>query len=349
MAARGFADTDSQCREIIAAVRRGEFAPVYLLMGEEPFYTDLIVDEIIKNAFEDDSERDFNQIICYGADLPDADSVITSARRYPMFAERQLVVVKEAQLMKGIEDLSLYCARPLDSTVLVIAVHGKGPDKRKSLYKTVSKIGVVLESSPLRDYEMSRWISSYFKSRGLEIAPEASSLMAEYAGTDLSKIAVETDKLLKSLPEGATSVSVADIESNVGISRQFSIFELTSALSVKDSAKALRIASRLGSQAKFAMPMATAALFTHFYRILKYGALLMREPSAPVDKRIRVLGVQPFFIREYDAALRNYPVSKAMAAVSLIKEYDYRGKGGDGLQTTDSELITELTLRLLNL
>lgn len=347
--AKGSVDTDSQCREIIASVRRGEFAPVYLLMGEEPYYTDLVTDEIIKNAFENDSERDFNQTICYGSDLSDADAVITAARRYPMFAERQLVVVKEAQLMKGIEDLSLYCAKPLDSTVLVVAIHGKGVDKRKAFYKSVSKIGVVVESNPLRDYEMPRWITSYYSSRGLSIAPDAASLLAEYAGTDLSKIALETDKLLKSLPEGSSSVSVSDIEENVGISRQFSIFELTSALSAKNAPKALSIAAHIGSQAKFAMPMATSALFSHFYRILKYGALLMRNPNPPYDQKAKVLGVLPFFMKEYDLAVRNYPLRKAMSAVALIKDYDFKGKGGDNGEATDSDLIVELTMRLLNL
>lgn len=347
--AKGFAETDSQCRSIIDSIKKGKFAPVYLLMGEEPFYTDLLTDAIIKYAFEDDSERDFNQTICYGSDLSDADSVITAARRYPMFAERQLVVVKEAQLMKGIEDLSLYCAKPLESTVLLVAMHSKGVDKRKAFYKSVSKIGVVFESLPVRDYEMSRWISSYYSSRGLSIAPEAASLLAEYAGTDLSKIALETDKMLKALPEGVSKISVEDIESNIGISRQFSVFELNSALSAKNSAKALSIAAHIGSQAKFAMPAATSSLFSHFYRILKFGALLLKEASPSAEKKASVLGVHPYFVRDYELAVKNYPPRKAMAAISLIREYDYKGKGGDGFEAEASELIVELTMKLLNL
>ena len=193
--AKGFADTDALCRELVAEARKKIFRPVYLLMGDEPFYPDMVCDAVIRNAL-DDSERDFNQSIYYGADTT-ADTVITTARRYPMFAERQLVVVKEAQMMKSLEELSVYCSKPLDSTVLVICMHGASADKRKSLYKSVSKIGVVVESDSIRDYEIARWISAYYAGKGLQIAPDAAALLGEYAGTDLSKVAVETDKLLK--------------------------------------------------------------------------------------------------------------------------------------------------------
>ena len=345
--AKGFQDTDSQCRQIVKDAREGVFKPVYLLMGDEPYYVDMVCDAILENCL-DESERDFNQTVCYGADVS-ADAVITTARRYPMFAERQLVVLKEAQMMKGLEDLAVYCQNPLDSTVLVIAMHGASADKRKSLYKTVSKIGVVVDSQALKDYEMSRWISMYYQTQGLQIAPDAAALLAEYAGTDLGKIAIETTKMLKNLPEGTVQISASDIEKNVGISRQFSIFELTKELSFKNSAKALRIAAYIGSAAKFAMPMAVSALYTHYYRILKYGALLMSNPQPSSDQKAKVLGVNPYFFAEYDKAVRNYPVKKAMAAIALLKEYDYKGKGGDVGEATDAQLMVELTAKLLNL
>lgn len=345
--AKGFQDTDSLCREIVEDVRKGVFKPVYLLMGDEPYYVDMVCDAIMEYCL-DESERDFNQTVCYGADV-NADAVITAARRYPMFADRQLVVVKEAQMMKGMEELAIYCQNPLDSTVLVIAMHGASADKRKSFYKTVSKMGVVVDSQALRDYEMPRWIAMYYQKRGLQIAPDAAALLAEHAGTDPGKIAIETEKMLKNLPEGTTQVSVNDIEKNVGISRQFSIFELTRELSARNSAKALRIASYIGSAAKFAMPMAVSALFTHFYRILKYGALLQAAPNPPADQKTKVLGVAPFFFKEYDMAVRNYPVRKCMAAIALLKEYDYKGKGGDVGEATDAQLMVELTAKLLNL
>ena len=345
--AKGFQDTDSLCREIVKDARVGVFKTVYLLMGDEPYYVDMVCDAILEYCI-DESEKDFNETVCYGADVS-ADAVITAARRYPMFAERQLVVLKEAQMMKDIEDLAIYCQNPLESTVLVIAMHGASADKRKSLYKTVSKMGVVVDSQALRDYEVPRWIGMYYQTRGLQIAPDAAALLAEYAGIDLGKIAIETTKMLKNLPEGTTQISTSDIEKNVGISRQFSIFELTKELSFKNSAKALRIAAYIGSAAKFAMPMAVSALYTHFYRILKYGALLMSNPHPANDQKIKVLGVNPYFMSEYDTAVRNYPVKKAMAAVALLKEYDFKGKGGEVGEATDAQLMVELTAKLLNL
>lgn len=345
--AKGFTDTDSLCREIVKDARNGVFKPVYLLMGDEPYYVDMVCDAIIEYCL-DESERDFNQTVCYGADV-DADAVITAARRYPMFADRQLVVIKEAQMMKTLENLAIYCQKPLESTVLVIAMHGASADKRKSLYKTVSKMGVVVESQTLRDYEVTRWIPMFYQSKGLKIAPDAAALLAEHAGTDLAKIAVETEKMLKNLPEGTVQISASDIEKNVGISRQFSVFELTKELSLKNAAKALRIAAYIGSAAKFAMPMAVSALYTHFYRILKYEALLMRNPSPGNDQKAKVLGVNPYFFGEYDTAVRNYPLKKCMAVIALLKEYDYKGKGGDVGEATASELMVELTAKILNI
>lgn len=344
--AKGFAETDSLCREIVQNARNGVFKPVYLLMGDEPYYVDMVCDAIVEHCL-DESERDFNQTVCYGADV-DADTVITAARRYPMFAERQLVVVKEAQMMKSLEELAVYCQKPLESTVLVIAMHGAGADKRKSLYKTVSKMGSVVDSQALRDYEMPKWISSFYHSKGLRIEPDAAALLAEHAGTDLNKIAIETEKMLKNLPEGTHEVTASDIEKNVGISRQFSIFELTKELSMKNPAKALRIAAYIGSTAKFAMPMAVSALYTHFYRILKYGALLMKTQHPANDQKMKVLGVNPYFFAEYDTAVRNYPVRKCMAVIALLKDYDYKGKGGDAGEASPAELMVELTAKILN-
>ena len=283
MAAKGYIETDRQVKSILEDVRKGIFKSVYLLMGEEPYYPELVAGAIIDNCLQD-WEKDFNETICYGADV-DADTVITAARRFPMMADRQLVVVKEAQQMKGLEELSLYCQNPLESTVLVILMHGASADKRKALYKSVLKTGVIVESLPLRDYELPQWIQAYYEGRGLRIHPEAALLLAESAGTDLGKIAVETEKLLKNLPEGVQEISVADVEKNVGVSRQYSVFELTKCLSFRDGAKALKIAAHMGEAPKFALPMAVAPLYNHFYRILKYHALLEKAARSPGKPR----------------------------------------------------------------
>ena len=341
-------DTAAICRQLIEDARSGVFKPVYVLMGDEPYYPDLVCQAVIDNCV-DEFGKDFNETICYGADVT-PEQVVTAARRFPMMADRQLVVVKEAQMMKGIDEIAVYCDEPLDSTVLVLLLHNASLDKRKALYKAAQKVGVVLDSPALRDYEVTGWISRYYSERGLQIEPEAAGLLAESVGTDLSTISIETDKLLKNLPEGTKSVSVADIERNVGVSRQFSIFELTRELSMRNAPRALKIAAHLGTAARFNMPQAVSALYMHFYRILKYGALLAKGgfPS-PEDKASALAGVNPYFYREYDTAVRNYPLPKAMAVMSLLCEYDYLGKGGDGGAATPDQLLIELVSTILNI
>ena len=332
-AAKGYIETSRQVQSILEDVRSGIFKYVYLLMGEEPYYPEMVCQAILDNCLQD-WEKDFNQTVCYGGEV-DADTVITAARRFPMMADRQLVVVKEAQQMKQLEDLALYCQQPLDSTVLVILMHGASADKRKALYKTVLKTGVVVESNALRDYEVPQWIQDYYNGLGLNIHPEAAQLLAESAGTDLGKIAVETDKLLKNLPEGVKDISAEDIEKNIGISRQYSIFELTKCLSYRDAPRALKIAMHIGDAPRFMLPMAVAPLFTHFSRILRYNA--GETPK-----------VNPYFLREYDAAKRNYPLPKCQAAISILCEYDFKGKGGDAGEASQGELLMELITKLLN-
>ncbi len=341
-----FTELESQCRQIINDVKNGNFVPVYLLMGTEPYYPDLVCDEIIKHALTD-SERDFNQTVFYGLDT-DAGTVASECRSYPMMAERRLVVVKEAQSMKTLEDLATYASDPMESTVLVILMHGASADKRRALYKNVQKKGVVLVSDALRDYEMPQWITSFYKSRGLDIEPAAAALLAEYAGTDMSRIMLETEKMQKNLPEGTVRVNAADIEKNVGISRQFSIFELTKALSYMKAEKALKIAAYIGNGPKFMLLLATAPLYTHFYRILKYEAALLKNPAMSKADRAKLLGVNPYFMEEYDVAARNYPIRRCMKVISLLEEYDFKGKGGGSGEASQGDLLMELVSKILN-
>lgn len=341
-----FTELESQCRQIINDVKNGNFAPVYLLMGTEPYYPDLVCDEIMKFALTD-SERDFNQTVFYGLDT-DAGTVASECRSYPMMAERRLVVVKEAQSMKTLEDLAAYASDPMESTVLVILMHGASADKRRALYKNVQKKGVVLVSDALRDYEMPQWITSFYKSRGLGIEPAAAALLAEYAGTDMSRIMLETEKMQKNLPEGTVRVNAADIEKNVGISRQFSIFELTKALSYMKAEKALKIAAYIGNGPKFMLLLATAPLYTHFYRILKYEAALLKNPAMSKADRAKLLGVNPYFMEEYDVAARNYPIRRCMKVISLLEEYDFKGKGGGSGEASQGDLLMELVSKILN-
>ena len=346
--AKSSVNIGTQCEQIVTDIRRGVFSPVYLLMGDEPFYPELICDAIIEHCIPLE-DKDFNETIRFGADV-NAAQVTATARQYPMMADRQLVVVKEAQMMPDLEQMATYCSAPLESTVLVLLMRKASADKRKALYKAVQKNGIVIDSPAIRDYEVAGWISSYYRGRGLDISPQAAALLGEYAGTDLSKIAIETDKLLKNLPEGAKEVKAEDIERNVGISRQFSIFELTKALSLKDAPKALRIAAAISSDARFYMPPAISAIFTNFSRILRYSALLSRSPRPSPEEKAKVLaGVNPYFYKEYDAAVRNYPLPKAMEAISLLCRYDYLAKGGDGGTAAADELLVELCAKIVSL
>ncbi len=347
MAGKSYIETDRQVRDLIREAKSGVFKPVYLLMGEEPYYPELLCQAIIDNCLQD-WEKDFNETICYGADV-DADAVTTAALRFPMMAERQLVVVKEAQVMKTLEDLSLYCQKPLDSTVLVILLHGASVDKRKALYKSVLKHGVIVESLPLKDYETEKWIVSFYGDRGLQIDPEGARLLVESAGTDLARIAVETEKLLKNLPEGVKVITPEDIEKNIGISRQFSIFELTKALSFRDAPRAVKVARNVGEAPKFAMPMAVSMLFLHFNRILRYHALIQAGQGGDGAAKAKVLGVNPYFFKEYDAAVKKYSLRQVMRVISLLNEYDFKGKGGDAGEATPADLLVELTTKILNI
>ena len=336
------------CSQLAEDARRGVFKPVYLLMGDEPYYPDLVCDAVMANCVEE-GFKDFNEYIFYGADTT-ADNVVSAARQYPMMSDRILVVVKEAQLMKDIETLQYYCQQPLDSTVLVVLMHKASVDKRKAFYKSVQKCGgAIVESPSLRDYEIADWIVRYFRSRGLNISPEAASLMGESTGTELSTIVVETDKLVKNLPEGVDTVTVADVEKNVGISRQFSVFELNRELAAHNAAKSVRIATHVGSAARFAMPMAVSVIFSQFYKVLRYAALLQRSPRpSPEEKAEALAGVNPYFYRDYDVAVRNYPLPKCMQVISILNEYDYKGKGGDGGDMDQGTLLVEMVTRILN-
>lgn len=336
------------CGQLVEDARKGVFKPVYLLMGDEPYYPDLVCAAVQQYCVEE-SFKDFNEYVYYGAET-DADTVVSSARQYPMMSDRTLVVVKEAQMMKDIEQLQYYCQQPLDSTVLVVLLHKGTVDKRKAFYKSVQKCGgVIVESPALRDYEITDWIVRYFRSRGLNIAPDAASLMGESTGTDLGTIVVETDKMVKNLPEGADTVTVEDVEKNVGISRQFSVFELNRELAARNAAKAVRIATHVGSAARFAMPMAVSVVFSQFYKVLRYASLLQRTPRPSAEEKSAALaGVNPYFYRDYDMAVRNYPLPKCMQVISILKEYDYKGKGGDGGDMDQGTLLVEMVTKILN-
>ena len=345
-------DTTAQFRALRDEILGGTIKPFYLLFGKEHYYIDELCSLIMEKALPPE-ERDFGQVVWYGQDVT-ASQVVSAARQFPMMVSRQVVVVKEAQMMHKLEDIAVYFDAMMPSTVLVICYKtpndisksSKSIDKRTTFYKQACKAGVVFESNQVPDYRMPAWIESYFRERGLTITPDGAALMAESAGIDISRIVSETDKLLKVLPDGTTSVTASDIAANVGLSRDYSAFELTKALSLKDKMKCYRIVHFFSeSDKRFPIQMTMAALSSHFLKILRYHALL--AAGVPRAEILSQLGINPYFGSEYDRAVRNYPVRKTMKIISLLREYDYKSKSTAGSATADGALLSELISKIL--
>lgn len=345
-------DSTVQFNAILQDIHSGRIAPFYLLFGKEHYFIDELCNAIMETALPP-GERDFGQVVYYGSEVS-ANQVVSTARQFPMMVSRQVVIVKEAQMMRKVEDIAVYFEAMMPTTVLVIcyktpndpAKSSKSIDKRSAFYKQAVKAGVVFESNQIADYKMARWIESYFPTRGLRIAPDGAALLAEYAGVNVQKIVLEVDKLLKNLPQGVTDVTAADIEANVGMSRDYSAFELTKALSAKDTQRCYKIAHFFAqSEKRFPIQMTLATLASHFLKILRFHALA--QAKVPRQEILSQLGINPYFAGEYDQALRNYPVRKTMKIISILREYDYRSKSNTRGYATDGDLLIELISKIL--
>lgn len=333
--------------DIIGRIRSGLFEPFYVLMGEEPYYSDRIISEIAEHALTPD-ERGFNQLLLYGSDV-NAASVVEAARRFPMLASRQVVIVKEAQLMGKPDDLEHYFKAPMPTTLLVLSFTNKSLDKRTSLYKSAVANGFVFESLPLYEDMVYSWIERYLKSKGLTITPEAGMMMADHCGTELRKLVLELDKLITNLPDGVSKIESLHIEENIGISRDYNVFELTKAISFKDTGKAFKIVKHLGDAPKqYPLILTMSALFMHFSRLLKYHSLSSQGSKPSKGELASTLGINPYFLPEYDTAVRNYPLIKCMEAISLIRKYDAKSKSGLRGEAEDGELLSELVFKLMH-
>ncbi len=349
MAKQNIKDAIAHYEKILAEVKSGKFKSFYILMGEEPFFSDSISEEIMNNALTPE-ERGFNQLLLYGTDV-DARQVIEASRRYPMMAARQLVVVREAQAIKDIEDIEKYIKQPLHSTILVLVLTNKSLDKRKSLYKIASanKDGVVFESLPLGDSDVVEWINRYVAKKKMEIDPQASMLLADFSGTELRKLVTELDKLILNLSEGHKRITAQDIEDNVGISREYNVFELNKALSYKNIEKIYKIVFFFASNPKqYPLVKILPSIFSHFTKILKYHAIKTQKRESGKGEAAAYLGIPPFFIEEYEAATRNYPLVKCMNAIAQLRKYDYMGKSNEGGEATEGELLQEMIFKIIN-
>lgn len=340
-------DTIGQFNSLKKEISAGNLSPVYILMGEEPFYPEQLCSLIMEKALQP-HERDFNQSILYGSDT-NADEIISNCERYPMMSERVLVVVREAQALKKPESLSVYLDHISPTTVLVLLFSGKSMDKRTSFYKKAVKTCTIFESVKVREEAMPAWIESYFKSLNRRIEPGAALLLAEYSGNDLRKTAVEADKLLKAIPDSQSTVTAADIEQNVGISREFNTSELTSALAAKNGDKVFRIVYFFGESPKrYPLQMTLGFLFFFFSKVEMIQALMLRD-RIPAKDAVAKAGIYYSYAGPYLTAVRNYSLRKTMKVISYIKECDLSSKSGSGGTASEGELLTGLVGRILSL
>ncbi|MVZ63970.1 DNA polymerase III subunit delta [Sphingobacterium humi] len=330
---------------ILADIKKKKLSPVYLLHGEEPYFIDLIANAIESQVLEE-AQKGFDQSIVYGKET-DFSTLISMAKRYPMLSDHQVIIVKEAQNLKWKDDelLLKYLEQPTPSTVLVFA-HKYGKfDKRKKSYKAMDKVGIVLESSKLYEDKVAGWINEQLSAAGRKIHPQAAAMMADYLGTDLSKVANEIEKLLLNVA-ASQEIGPAEIERNIGISKDFNVFELNTALSKRNAVKAFQIVNYFAANPKSnPIPVVIGSLGTYFTKILKYHYL----PDKASAVAAKALGVHPFFVKEYEFAARNFNRRKTFEIIHLIKEYDLKSKGMNvGQLTSAGDLMSELIYKILN-
>lgn len=328
--------------QILNDLKNKIYYPIYFLGGEEAYYIDEISDFIEKNILTD-TEKEFNQSVIYGRET-DVPSIISYAKRYPMMANYQVVIIKEAQYVDKIEDLLPYFENPLDSTLLVINYKYKKIDKRKAFFKRITKKGVLYESPKIYDNKIPAWITEYVNKKGYRITPKSCILLAEFLGSDLGKIVNEIGKLILNIPENA-EINDELIERNIGISKDFNIFELQNAIGKKDVFKANQIAWYFGANPKENPLIKTITiLYGYFSKLMIYHQLKDKSQNSVAA----ALSVHPFFVKDYQAAARNYTYAKLTRIISYLREYDLKSKGVNNISITDGELLKELLFKIMH-
>ncbi len=316
--------------------------PVYFLMGEETYYIDVIADNLEESVLTD-TEKEFNLTILYGKDT-DIPDIISTAKRYPMMASHNIVIVREAQHLKDIEALMPYVEKPLDSTILVICYKYKTLDKRTRFYKSISNAGVVYNSKKLYENQVPAWIAGYVKQNGYRIGPAALQLLADHLGTDLGKIVNEVKKLFINLEKGS-EITPLVIEENIGISKDFNMFEFQNALGAKNKQKAYQITKYFADNPRSnPFVMTTGILYQFFSKVLLYHSLKDKSQKNAASE----LNVHPFFIKDFIQAAKNYSPNRIVEIFSQLRTYDLKSKGLGNETTDHGELVKELTYKILN-
>ncbi|MBR1514983.1 MAG: DNA polymerase III subunit delta [Bacteroidales bacterium] len=328
--------------QILAEIHKKQFAPVYFLTGEEPYFIDMI-SETIENEALDEADRAFNQIVLYGRDV-DVETIANHARSFPMMGERMVVIVKEAQDVKNIEEFEKYLDTIPETTLLVFVYKYKKLDKRKTFAKKLDKKGVYYESKKLYDNNIPGWIQNYLKAEGYSITPKATQMLADFLGTDLHKIANELKKLTIALPKNR-SIDDADVERNIGISKDYNVFELQNAIGSRDVLKANRIVNYFGDNGKDNPLLVTAiTLYGYFTKLIKLHCTQDKSQG----NLATVLGVNPFFVKDYLNAARNYPPQTCIRNISVLREFDLKSKGYESGEVSEKDLYREMIFKLMH-
>lgn len=338
------AKQELSCDDILKELRAKQYRPIYYLMGEESYYIDLIADYIIDNILSE-TEKEFNLTVVYGADV-DIATVINAAKRYPMMSEYQVVIVKEAQAIRNMEELSFYLQKPLNSTILVICHKHGTLDKRKKLAAEVEKVGILFESKKIKDSQLPAFINSYMKRKGIDMEPKASAMLADFVGTDLSRLTGELEKLIITLPAGQKRVTPEQIEKNIGISKDYNNFELRSALVEKDILKANKIIKYFEENPKTNPIQMTLSLLFNFYSNLM---LSYYSPEKTEQGIASWLGLKsPWAARDYLTAMRRYNGVKTMQIIGEIRYADAKSKGINNASMSDGDILRELVFKILH-
>ena len=332
-----------EVKQLVLDIKNGNLKPIYFLMGEESYYIDKISD-FIESTILAEEEKGFNQMVLYGRDVT-IDDIVGNAKRYPMMAEYQVVIVKEAQdLSRTIEKLTAYAQNPQPSTVLVFNYKYKKIDKRKALYKTLKKTGVVYESKKLYENQVADWIRRVLSPKKYAITPKAAQMLVEFLGTDLSKINNELEKLQIILPQG-TQITPEHIEENIGISKDYNNFELRKAVGERNVVKAHKIINYFAENPKDnPMVVTVSLLFNFFSQLLHFHGLKDKSPRNVAS----ALKVNPYFVNEYINAARNYPMRKVSMVISTLRDFDVKSKGVGANAVPQGDLLKELLFRILN-
>jgi len=332
----------NEVNQIVSDIKSGNAKPIYFLMGEETYYIDKISEYIEQNVLSEE-EKGFNQVVLYGRDVT-VDEIISQAKRFPMMAEKTVIVVKEAQdLSRTIEKLVPYVENVQPTTVLVINYKYKTLDKRKKLHKIASKVGVVFESKKLYENQVADWIRKVLNTKNYQMEPKASQMLVEFLGTNLSKISNELDKLVLILPAG-TIINPQHIEENIGISKDFNNFELRKALGNRDVLKSNRIINYFSNNPKNNPTVMTVSLLNSFFTQLLIYHGLKDKSKANVAKN---LGVSPYFVDDYVSASRNYPMRKVSQVIGFLREADIQSKGV-GASISQNDLLKELLFKIMH-